>query len=429
MKTKLLCIIFLSIPTAMAYEMRLSGPNICKQDTIYPYEAIMKRENDDKKKGNLKELKYEWFLPGFIPEKADEKTPIAKVRTPKVEAFSPDPKKWPKASAACNGKAIWSRRPVQEVKTSNRIDVTISPQQLSNIRGLAVFLWQSPILSKLLFICNGKAIPPFPEQLHQGEGIFPLAVGLLAAGKQDAHAEHVKFVISVQHPVWGMLHFLIDFKQHKQSLARFRFSGNINHGPRNAALLRPVHSGSDQLERVVVLILRHAVPDHPHAEFRDVLPFSTDKILPVHRLVAGELLPVQLPGAILSILEKAEFHVGRLFKAYQQLGAGMPLHLKHGETFRPHGLAGNHLRRRYGVMPDHQRKRLQGIPHEGGFLDHVRSAQIFLRLHQAIAQQVLPLHRGNVAGRPETVVHLVLQRGLQFPGQHLRRGANPRGGP
>lgn len=114
----------------------------------------------------------------------------------------------------------------------------------------------------------------------------------------------------------------------------------------------------------------------------DVLPFSTDKILPVHRLVAGELLPVQLPGAILSILEKAEFHVGRLFKAYQQLGAGMPLHLKHGETFRPHGLAGNHLRRRYGVMPDHQRKRLQGIPHEGGFLDHVRSAQIFLRLHQ-----------------------------------------------
>ena len=51
MKTKLLCIIFLSIPTVMAYEMRLSGPNICKQDTIYPYEAIMKRENDDKKKG------------------------------------------------------------------------------------------------------------------------------------------------------------------------------------------------------------------------------------------------------------------------------------------------------------------------------------------------------------------------------------------
>lgn len=47
MKTKLLCIIFLSIPTAMAYEMRLSGPNICKQDTIYPYEAIMKRENDE----------------------------------------------------------------------------------------------------------------------------------------------------------------------------------------------------------------------------------------------------------------------------------------------------------------------------------------------------------------------------------------------
>ena len=130
MKTKLLCIIFLSIPTVMAYEMRLSGPNICKQDTIYPYEAIMKRENDDKKKGNLKELKYEWFLPGFIPEKADEKTPIAKVRTHKVEAFSPDPKKWPKASAACNGKAIWSRRPVQEVKTSNRIDVKISPQQL-----------------------------------------------------------------------------------------------------------------------------------------------------------------------------------------------------------------------------------------------------------------------------------------------------------
>lgn len=80
----------------MAYEMRLSGPNICKQDTIYPYEAIMKRENDDKKKGNLKELKYEWFLPGFIPEKADEKTPIAKVRTPKVEAFSPDPKNGPK---------------------------------------------------------------------------------------------------------------------------------------------------------------------------------------------------------------------------------------------------------------------------------------------------------------------------------------------
>ena len=70
---------------------------------------------------------------------------------------------------------------------------------------------------------------------------------------------------------------------------------------------------------------------------------------------------------------------------------------------------------------------MQGLPHKRGFLNHIRGAQIFLCLRQAVAQQVLLFHRRNVIRRPETIVHPVFQSGFQFSGQHLRRGANPRG--
>ena len=70
---------------------------------------------------------------------------------------------------------------------------------------------------------------------------------------------------------------------------------------------------------------------------------------------------------------------------------------------------------------------MQGLPHKRGFLHHIRGAQIFLCLRQAVAQQVLLFHRRNVIRRPETIVHPVFQSGFQFSGQHLRRGANPRG--
>lgn len=130
MKTKLLYLLFLSIPTAMAYEMEVKGANLCTQNNPYFYEAIMRRDKDDKKKGKLEKTTYEWFLPGFIVEAAYKDSPIAKVYTPKVEVFDPDPKKWPTALAACNGKTKWQKYKILDIVSSNRINVTIAPQQI-----------------------------------------------------------------------------------------------------------------------------------------------------------------------------------------------------------------------------------------------------------------------------------------------------------